>query len=108
MSDITLSKAVENFVTTTNAHDEEALFAVFAPGATVVDDGTTYATEGEIREWISVHQVRPKIVITPTAFARDRLEASVDGDFPGGPLAFAFTFTTTPDDLVSSLSINPA
>ncbi|WP_432505145.1 hypothetical protein [Kineococcus arenarius] len=107
MSSITLTKAVQNFVTTTNAHDEEALFAVFAPGATVVDDGTTYATEDAVREWIRVHQVEPRIVITPTSFERNRLEASIDGEFPGGPLAFVFAFTTQ-GDLVSHLSIESA
>ncbi|MFI5706849.1 nuclear transport factor 2 family protein [Kribbella sp. NPDC051620] len=104
MSAIALPKAVENFVTTTNTHDGESLFAVFAPGATVVDDGATYATEAEIREWIKVHQVDPKIVITPTSFDDDRLLASIDGEFPGGPLTFAFTFATK-DDLITNLLI---
>jgi len=104
MSDINLPRAVDNFVTATNAHDGEALFAVFAPGATVVDDGTTYATEAALREWIKVHQVDPRIVITPTSFDADRLVASVDGEFPGGPLVFAFTFATR-DDVITDLSI---
>ena len=107
MNAITLTKAVQDFVTSTNAHDEEALFAVFAPGATVVDDGTVHATEDSIREWIRVHQVEPEIVITPTSFERNRLLASVDGEFPGGPLTFAFTFTTQ-GDLISNLSIELA
>ncbi|PJJ71345.1 SnoaL-like protein [Diaminobutyricimonas aerilata] len=102
-----LPEAVDKFVTTTNAHDADALFAVFAPGASVVDDGTTYATEAEVREWIKVHQIDPKIVITPTSFEGDRLVASVDGDFPGGPLQFAFTFTTR-DDAITALSIELA
>ncbi len=103
MSVITLPKAVEEFVTTTNTHDGEALFGLFAPGATVVDDGTAFTTEAELREWIQVHQVGPKIVITPTAFEGGRLEASVDGEFPGGPLNFAFTFATS-DDRITHLS----
>jgi hypothetical protein len=107
MSTITLPKAVQDFVTTTNSHDGDALFAVFAPGATVVDDGTTYATASAVREWIKVHQVDPKVVITPTSFDANRLVASVDGDFPGGPLVFAFSFTTG-DDRITSLSIELA
>lgn len=107
MTVITLPKAVEDFVATTNTHDGDALFTVFAPGATVADDGTTYSTEAEIREWITVHQVNPRIVITPTSFEGDRLVASVDGEFPGGPLTFAFTFATR-DDLITALSIEPA
>jgi ketosteroid isomerase-like protein len=106
MSTITLPAAVEDFVATTNAHDAEALFAVFAPQATVVDDGTTYSTETAIREWITVHQVEPAIVIAPISFDEDRLVASVDGEFPGGPLVFAFTFTTQ-GDLITGLRIEP-
>lgn len=83
MTAITLPQAVQNFVTTTNAHDSDALFAVFAPGTTVVDDGTTYATDADICSWIQVHQVDPKIVITPTSYGAGRLVASVDGEFPG-------------------------
>lgn len=107
MSEITLPQAVEDFVTATNAHDGDGLLAVFAPGAVVVDDGTTYATETELREWIKVHQVDPKIVITPTSFDADRLVASVDGEFPGGPLSFAFTFATK-GDAITHLSIEVA
>jgi hypothetical protein len=107
MTAITLPQAVQNFVTTTNAHDSESLFAVFAPGTTVVDDGTTYATEADIRGWIQVHQVDPRIVIMPTSYAAGRLVASVDGEFPGGPLTFAFTFATK-GDLITHLSIDVA
>jgi ketosteroid isomerase-like protein len=107
MSEITLPRAVEDFVAATNAHDGDGLLAVFAPGAVVVDDGTTYATETELREWIKVHQVDPKIVITPTSFDADRLVASVDGEFPGGPLSFAFTFATK-GDAITHLSIEVA
>jgi hypothetical protein len=107
MTEITLPKAVHGFVAATNAHDADALFDVFAPGATVVDDGTTYDTEAAIREWIKVHQVDPKIVITPTSFSRNRLVGSVDGEFPGGPLMFAFAFTVMDDD-ITNLAIGPA
>jgi hypothetical protein len=107
MTLITLPQAVENFIATTNAHDGDALFAAFATRATVVDDGTTYATEAELRGWIKVHQVDPKLGITPTSYDAGRLVASVDGEFPGGPLTFAFTFETK-DDVITNLSIDVA
>jgi ketosteroid isomerase-like protein len=106
MNDITLPKAVENFIAATNAHDANALAAVFGDGATVRDDGTTYAGDAEIREWIQGHLINPKIVITPTSFAGDRLVASGDGEFPGGPLSFAFVFGIK-DDQVTDLAIDP-
>jgi hypothetical protein len=107
MSVNTLPAAVENFVATTNAHDAEALFAVFADGAAVRDDGTTYANEAEIRDWIQVHQIGPQIVLTPTSFDNGRLVASADGDFDGGPIDFAFDFTTE-GELVTELAISVA
>jgi ketosteroid isomerase-like protein len=106
MDHITLPLAVENFIAATNAHDANALAAVFGDGATVRDDGTTYAGEAEIREWIQVHLINPRIVITPTSFTGDRLVASGDGDFPGGPLSFAFVFGIE-DDRVTRLAIDP-
>ena len=106
MDHTTLPEAVEKFIAATNAHDANALAAVFGDGATVRDDGTTYAGETEIREWIQVHLVNPRIVITPTSFAGDRLVASGDGGFPGGPLSFTFVFGIK-DDQVTDLAIDP-
>jgi hypothetical protein len=106
MDFITLPTAVENFISATNAHDPNALAAVFSDGATVRDDGTTYTGGPAIREWIQVHLINPKIVITPTSFAGDRLVASGDGEFPGGPLTFAFVFGIK-DDQVTDLAIDP-
>jgi NAD(P)-dependent dehydrogenase (short-subunit alcohol dehydrogenase family) len=103
---LTLPRAVENFIAATNAHDANALTAVFDGGATVRDDGKTYTGEAEIREWIQGHLIDPKIVITPTSFAGDRLVASGDGEFPGGPLSFAFMFGIK-DDRVTDLAIEP-
>ena len=107
MSVVNLPKAVENFVAANNAHDGEALFAVFADEAAIRDDGKTYASEAEIRGWFQSHLIAPKVVITPASFDGDRLVASSDGDFPGGPLNFVFTFATK-DDLVTDLTIDPA
>lgn len=101
-----LPQAIETFIATNNAHDGDALLALFAPGATVADDGKTYTTEAEIRAWIKSHLTDPKIVITPKSYEAGRLVASGDGDFPGGPLDFAFDFETKEDAIVS-LSIEP-
>lgn len=106
MDDTTLPKAVENFVAAINAHDASALAEVFADGATVRDNGTTYAGAAEIRDWIQRQLINPRIVVTPISFAGDRLVASGDGDIPGGPLSFALVFDIK-DDQVTSLAIDP-
>ena len=107
MSVISLPQTVERFVSATNAHDADALLATFAPGAVVVDDGATFATETELRGFVEDQMVAPRIVLTPTSYDADRLVASGDGDFPGGPLTFAFVFTTE-DDRITRLVIDPA
>lgn len=106
MGDITLPEAVAAFVAATNAHDPQAWDSVFADGATVRDDGTTYVGEAEIGPWIRSHLIDPAIVLTPLAFEGDRLVASGDGDFPGGPLSFSFVFGVE-SDRVTSLVIEP-
>lgn len=106
MTEIDLPHPIAAFIATNNAHDGDALLALFAPGATVADDGRTHGTEDEIRAWIKSHLTDPNIVITPKSYDGHRLVASGDGDFPGGPLDFAFDFETQ-DDAIVSLSIEP-
>jgi hypothetical protein len=107
MAVISLPKAVEQFISATNAHDADALYAVFAPDAIVEDDGATFATEAELRGFIKNQVVAPMVSLTPISYDADRLVASGDGEFPGGPLTFAFSFTTK-DDLITHLSIELA
>ncbi|PZE63623.1 nuclear transport factor 2 family protein [Curtobacterium sp. MCBD17_021] len=89
---------VKDFIDATNRHDADALLAVFAADASVTDDGTTYTGSAEIEQWIREHQIAPRITLGPTAYENGdgsavQLTASADGDFPGGPLPFAFRFT---------------
>lgn len=102
-----LPVAIRKFVAANNAHDADALIALFGPGATVADDGKTHSTEAEIRAWIQSHLIDPNVTVTPTSYEAGRLLAASDGDFPGGPFDFAFDFETQ-DDAITSLSIEPA
>jgi len=87
---------VKEFIDATNRHDADALLAVFAPTATVRDDGSAYTGSSQIQKWIQEHQIAPKIVLDPTSYDETddsaELTASADGDFPGGPLPFTFAF----------------
>jgi hypothetical protein len=100
----TLPQVVEQFVSATKAHDADAMFAAFAPGAVVVDDGHTFDTEEKLRSLIKDQIVAPKVVLTPISYEGDRMVASGAGEFPGSPLTFAFTFTTE-DNLITHLAI---
>lgn len=104
MTVITLPKAIQDFVAATNAHDADALARTFAPGATVQDVGTTFATPAELQEFIKEHIVAPKVVLTPISYEDHVLVASGDGEFPGGPISFSFAFAIT-DDAITNLVI---
>jgi hypothetical protein len=106
MSEITLPKAVENFVAANNTHDVDALMATLSADAVVSDDGKTYTDDADIRDWIGSHLIGPKIVIHPTSFEGNRMVASSTGDFPGNTQPFAFDFDFD-GDLVKGLSIEP-
>jgi ketosteroid isomerase-like protein len=107
MSAVTLPTPVEQFVASTNAHDADALLAAFAPDAVVTDDGKTYADETDLRQWFQSHLIGPNVVLTPTSWEGGRMIASGDGDFPGGPVSFAFDFLTE-NDLITRLAIEAA
>lgn len=103
---------VAEFIAATNRHDTDALLAVFAPTATVRDDGSDYTGSAEIRKWIQEHQVAPKITLDPVSYDETddgtaELTASADGDFPGGPLPFTFDFAIE-GGRVAALSIRLA
>jgi hypothetical protein len=104
MSTITLPTPIEKFVEANNAHDADALGAVFADGAVVRDDGKTFTTAAEVRGWIQSHLIEPKVVITPISFEGGRLIASSTADLPGGPWTFAYDFATE-GDRISDMSI---
>jgi hypothetical protein len=107
MSVIPLPNAVEQFVVANNAHDTDALLAVFTDDAVVRDDGKTIASEPEIRAWIRSHLIDPNVVITPLSFSDGRLLATSAADLPGSPWTFAFDFTMK-DGRISGLSIELA
>lgn len=102
-----LPVVIEKFIAANNAHDADALAALFGPGATVADDGKTHSTEAGIRAWIQSHLIDPNITVTPKSYDAGRLVAASDGDFPGSPFDFAFDFETQ-DDAITSLSIELA
>ncbi|ONI67569.1 hypothetical protein BWI15_31165 [Kribbella sp. ALI-6-A] len=99
---------VTSFVEATNRHDAEALAGLFAPESVVIDDNTEYRGAAQIAGWIQEHQIGPKITLTVVDYdqSTSTLTANADGDFPGGPLPFAFRFTLA--DAIERLEVAPA
>jgi hypothetical protein len=99
---------VASFVEATNRHDADELAGLFGPESVVIDDNTEYRGAAQIARWLQEHQIAPKITLTVVDYdpTTSTLTANADGDFPGGPLPFAFRFTLA--DTIERLEIAPA
>lgn len=92
--------------------DAEALAAVFAPDATVTDEGQTHHGRAEIVRWRESANARYRVTVTPESLrqgdAQTVVTALVEGDFPKAglpdPLRLDYLFGLA-DGLVSSLAI---
>lgn len=104
MSTVTLPEAISRFVAANNSHDADALMAVFTEDVVVRDDGKTFSTETEVREWIQSHLIDPQVVTTPISFDEGRMIASSTANLAGGPWTFAFDFATH-GERISEMSI---
>ncbi|MFC8921833.1 nuclear transport factor 2 family protein [Cellulosimicrobium sp. NPDC057127] len=90
-----------------NRHDDAT--AVFAPDATVLDDGGTYSGTDEIRAWVA--RTSTEYTYTSTRIGQDAADDSravvlvrLDGDFPGGTVTLRYQFELR-DGLVRRLAI---
>lgn len=88
-----------------------AVADVFTPDAVVVDDGRTYATTGEITDWLASAATEYTYTTTLTAARRDGdahyvVVNHLEGDFPGGQVDLNFRFTLR-DGRISALTIEP-
>lgn len=93
---ISLQSPLADFFAATNARDTEALFALFAPGATVDDEGFQYRGLDSIRGWIAetVERFRFNIDVVDASLAAERASVVgvVTGDFSGSPAQVRYDF----------------
>ena len=102
---ISLQKPLADFFSATNARDTEALFALFAPGATVDDEGFEYRGLDSIRGWIAetVERFRFSIDVIDASHAAERasIVGIVSGDFSGSPAQVRYDFQLDQQKIVS-------
>lgn len=89
--------------------DPAALAACFTPDGTVQDEGATYVGRSEIVAWREGAAGRWTYTteitgMSATGADRYRVDAHLEGDFPGGAADLAFDFTVR-DGLIASLAI---
>ena len=93
---ISLQSPLADFFKATNARDTEALFALFAPNATVDDEGFQYKGSDSIRGWIAetVERFRFSIDVVDASHAAEQatITGVVTGDFTGSPVQVRYDF----------------
>jgi hypothetical protein len=110
MTDSLPTPVVEYF-TRMDGADKRATIGVFAPDATVTDDGHTYAGRAAILGWLGA--AASEYTVTTTRLTAERTAAGalvtvrLAGDFPGGVVDLRHDFTLTGSGLISALVIAP-
>ncbi|WP_069385870.1 nuclear transport factor 2 family protein [Cellulosimicrobium cellulans] len=105
----TLPEAVVAYLDARDENRQDDATAVFAPDATVLDDGRTYSGAEEIRAWVA--RTSTEYTYTSTRIGQDTANESgavvivrLDGDFPGGTVTLRYQFELR-DGLVTRLAI---
>jgi hypothetical protein len=102
---ISLQSPLADFFSATNARDTDALFALFAPGATVDDEGFEYKGLDSIRGWIAetVERFRFSVDVVDAAHAKEHasIVGIVTGEFPGSPAQVRYDFQIDQQKIVS-------
>ena len=88
---------VASYIAAANAHDIEAIMAIFNAEAVVRDEGKDRQGIAAIREWaVEVsRKYHPTVEALDVAQAEGRtiLAGRVSGDFPGSPIDLRYVFT---------------
>ena len=104
----TATALVHTYFTAAVAADQEPYVALFAPDATVEDEGRSFTGRQAVREW---RRDVPDVTYAPGEVVADAdgwaVRATVAGDFPGSPVELGYWFCFDDQDLVAQLRIRP-
>ena len=104
---IDLPPIIAAFFQAFNAHDADAVTALFTRDALVVDEGHEYRRADAIKAWIQKANASYEPRAVPTDLAHpDRnivVTAQVSGTFPGSPAPLHYHFTLN-DDKIAALT----
>ncbi len=105
-----LPQAIAGYVEAANANAPERLAACFNADATVFDEGHVRRGREEIEAWARHTGDQYQSTIGPSgleeADGRQKLKATVSGQFPGSPITLHFHFLLQ-SGLIQSLEIKP-
>lgn len=109
MTHDSLPTVVDEYFARMDGDDKLAVADLFAPGSYVVDNGTTYRGDGEIRGWLSGQA--SEFTTTSRRLLTDRSGSSVmvvlrvEGDFPGGVADLTVDFLLDSSERIRGLTI---
>ncbi|MGW4488556.1 nuclear transport factor 2 family protein [Amycolatopsis sp. NPDC004368] len=108
---MTLPAPITDYLAAHEDRDAGRALPLFAPEATVVDDGRTYRGPAEIRGWLG--RAASEYTYTTTLTATERVDDHhyvathhLEGDFPGGVVDLHFRFTLD-TGRITELTIEP-
>ncbi len=111
MSNGQLPEVISSYQRAHDARDVATALAAFAPDATVVDDGHTYAGTERIRWWLEhaaseFTYTRTLVSVEDLGDDEHLVRNHLTGDFPGGEADLAYRFRVR-DGLITHLRIAP-
>ena len=94
---LNLPTPIATYFAAKNAHDIDAMLAVFSDQASVHDEGRDMVGHYAIRDWMEETSRKYRVTVQPTAIdqpeAQSIVTAMVSGTFPGSPVQLRFRFT---------------
>ncbi|MGC2353393.1 MAG: nuclear transport factor 2 family protein [Candidatus Udaeobacter sp.] len=104
---IDVPPTIATFFQAFNAHDADALTALFTGDALVTDEGCEYRGTDAIKAWIQKANAsyKPRAVPTDLAHSDGKIVVTtqVSGTFPGSPAPLHYHFTLS-DDKIAALT----
>ena len=92
-----LPTPIEKYFGAKNAHDIDAMLAVFSEQGAVRDEGRDMVGHPAIRDWMEETSRKYRVTAAPTAIDQLKVQsivtATVSGTFPGSPAQLRFRFT---------------
>jgi 5,10-methylene-tetrahydrofolate dehydrogenase/methenyl tetrahydrofolate cyclohydrolase len=109
MTHDSLPKVVDQYFAQMDGDDKLAVADLFAPGAYVIDNGTTYRGDGEIRGWLSGEAseftTTSRRLMTDSAGSSVMVVLRVEGNFPGGMVDLTIEFLLDSTERIRGLTI---
>jgi len=98
-----LAPPLSTYFDASNAHDADAVAALFADGALVHDEDADHRGRAAIRDWAQATYDKYRVQLTPRDAVADgdanAVTTGVSGTFPGSPIELQFRFVVDGDHI---------